>query len=162
VSERTLPREPTVFSRPSDLENQATRLFHAPPERVFQLFTDPSTVTLAFTTNPGRATIEQYEFRPGGKYSIVVRGSDGSECRFWGQFVEILPPQRVVNTFEVSVWPGVRAVETDEFERVGEFTRLTVRWKFSTRADRDRMTGVGGKGGVADQWDHIDEILLRS
>ncbi|HTT16779.1 MAG TPA: SRPBCC domain-containing protein [Thermoplasmata archaeon] len=162
MSERTTPREPTVFSRPSDLENQVVRLFRAPPERLFQLFTDPSTVALVFTTDPSRATVERYDFRPGGGYSIVVRGQDGGECRFRGEYLEIVPPRRVVNTFEVSVWPGVRAVETDEFERVGESTRLTIRWKFSSRADRDRMKGVGGAGGIAEQFEHLDDVLERS
>lgn len=159
MSDRASLRDPTVFSRPSELENQATRIFRAPPERVFQLFTDPSTVAMAFTTDPSRAMIERYEFRPGGRYSIVVRGKDGSECRFQGEFLEIVPPERVVNSFEVSVWPGVRAVETDEFERVGETTRLTVRWRFSTRAERDRMAGVGGEGGISEQWDHLADLL---
>jgi uncharacterized protein YndB with AHSA1/START domain len=162
VNERATSRETTVFSRLNDLENQATRLFHAPPERVFQLFTAPETVALVFTTDPTRATVERYEFRPGGNYSIVVRRGDGTDCRFQGEFLEIDPPRRVVNTFEVSVWPGVRAVETDEFERVGQSTRLTVRWKFSSRADRDQMKGVGGPGGLAEQWDIIDDLLART
>ncbi|MCI4342592.1 MAG: SRPBCC domain-containing protein [Thermoplasmata archaeon] len=162
MSERTASPELTAFSRPSDLENQVSRLFHVPPERLFHFWTDPSTFALTYTTDPTRATVETYEFRQGGKYSIVTRGGDGGVYRFQGEYLEIVPPRRIVNTWEVSMWPGVRAVETDEFERVGESTRLTIRWKYPSREDRDRMKGVGGKGGISEQWDFIADLLART
>lgn len=147
------------FARASELENVVTRVFHARPERVFRFFTDPATFPYVFSPDPSRVTIEELALRPGGRYSVVVRFPNGVTMRFTGEFREIDPPRRIVNTFSASSWGDVVALETDTFEPVGEFTRVTVRYRFPTRADRDRMRGADGEGGTFEVWDHIDRLL---
>lgn len=159
---RRRSQEPTVFSEPSAVENQVSRLFHAPVERVFSLFSDPATVPYVFSPDPGSVTVEKYEFRKGGRYSIAVRQGDGSTVRFQGEYREIDPPRRVVNTFEVDLFPGASAVETDEFEPVGQFTRLTVRWKYLRQEDRDKMSGPAMEQAVTTMWDNVAELLEKA
>ncbi len=154
-------RTKTEFSRVSELENEVTRLFHASPERVFRFFTDPATFPYVFSPDLSRVTMEKMDLRPGGSYSAVVRFPNGVTMRFSGEFREIDPPRRIVNTFSASSWPGVVALETDTFEPVGPFTRVRVRYRFASREDRDRMGGSGGEGGTADVWDHIDRLLQQ-
>ncbi len=149
----------TVVSQPSELENMATRLFRAPPERVFRLFTDPATAAVVFSPNPSDVTIEKMDFRKGGHYSIHVRLPDGSTVRFFGEYLEVDPPRRVVNTFEVSSQPGVVATETDEFEPVGGFTRVTVHWKYPTRQARDQMYGPEMETAVATMWENAARMV---
>ncbi len=161
VEDRATAAEKTEFSRPSELENEVTRLFHAPPDRVFRFFTDPATLPYAFASDLSKVTVEKLEVRPGGHYSVLIHFKDGP-MRFSGEYREIDPPRRIVNTFEASIWPGVVAMETDTFERVGDFTRARVRYKFASREDRDRMEGAGGEGGIADVWDYIDRLLQQS
>ena len=151
----------TKFSRPSELENEVTRIFHAPPERVFRFFTDPATLPYAFGRDLSKVTVETMDIRPGGRYSVVVHFRDGP-MRFSGEYREIEPPRRIVNTFEVSRWSGVVAIETDTFEPVGEFTRVVVRYRFASREDRDRMQGSGGEGSTDEVWDNIDRMLREA
>ncbi len=158
-SDRTRAREPTVFRQPTELENEATRLFHAPRHRVFQFFTDAQTLAHGFSADPSRVTIEEFDFRVGGRFVIAVRQSDGSTVRFSGEYLEIDPPRRMVNTFVASAQPGLSSVETDEFEEVGSFTRLTVRWKFARREDRDAMYGPELERGVSASFDHVADLL---
>jgi uncharacterized protein YndB with AHSA1/START domain len=148
-----------VFSNPSAVENQVSRLFHAPIERVFRMFTDPATLPYVFSPHPESVTIEKLDFRKGGLYSISVKQDDGSSTRFHGEYLEIDPPRRVVNTFEVDRLPGSSAVETDEFEPVGSFTRVTVRWKFQNQAARDRMGSPQTERALTKMWDHFAELL---
>jgi uncharacterized protein YndB with AHSA1/START domain len=155
-------QEPTVFSTPSAVENQVSRLFHAPIERVFRMFTDPAYLPYVFSPHPENVTIEKLDFRPGGLYSISVRQKDGASVRFHGEYLEIDPPRRVVNTFEVDRFPGSTAVETDEFEPVGNFTRLVVRWKFQSQAARDRMGGAQAEQAIITMWDHVADLLEAS
>ena len=159
VSGQMKPRAATVFSQPSDRENAVTRVFHAPIDRVFRVFTDPVYAPSVFAENPADATIEEMDVRPGGRFSIVVRGRDGSTTRFFGEYREVIPLRRVVNTFNVSALPGVLALETDEFEAAGEDTRLTVRWKFDSREDRDKMYGPEFEAAVTKGWDLVDRVL---
>jgi uncharacterized protein YndB with AHSA1/START domain len=138
-----------------------TRVFRAPPERVFRLFTDSATVPYVFSPNPESVKIENLDFRRGGRYSIVVLADDGSPMRFHGEYLEIIPPRRVVNTFEVDSFPGARAIETDEFEPVGAFTRLTVSWKYERREDRDKMSGPDMEAAVTAMWNQVAELLEK-
>jgi uncharacterized protein YndB with AHSA1/START domain len=154
--------EPTIFSQPSDRETRASRLFRAPVERVFRLFTDPATVPHLMSSDPGAVTIETMEFRPGGRFAFLVRQKDGSTVRFSGEYREIVPPRKVVNTFEVSLQPGVVAIETDEFEPVGEFTRITVTWQYTRTSDRDFMAGPAMEAEVTAIWDNLADLLARS
>src|SRR5271170_1180175 len=106
TSVRGRAHEPIVFSQPSAVENQVSRIFRAPPERVFRLFTDAATLPYVFAPDPRSVTIEKLEFRKGGHYSIAVKMNDGSTVRFYGEYREIDPPRRVVNSFEVDMFPG--------------------------------------------------------
>jgi uncharacterized protein YndB with AHSA1/START domain len=148
-----------VFTNPSTVENQVSRLFHAPIERVFRMFTDPASLPYVFSPHPETVTIEKLDFRKGGRYAISVKQDDGSSTRFQGEYLEIDPPRRVVNTFEVDRLPGSTAIETDEFEPVGSFTRLTVRWKFDSQATRDRMGSPQAERAITQMWDQFAELL---
>jgi uncharacterized protein YndB with AHSA1/START domain len=161
TSNRKGPREPTVFSQPSPVENRVSRIFRAPPERVFRLFTDPATVAYLYAPDPESVTIERLEFRKGGKYSFRVKQTDGASVRFHGEYREIEPPRRIVNTFEVDAFPGARAIETDEFEPVGDFTRVTVHWVYLKQDDRDKMSGPAMEEAVTAMWDNVDELLEK-
>lgn len=153
------PQEPTKFSQPSDVENEVSRLFRAPREKVFRVFTDPQTVAYVWSPDPGLVTVETLEFRPGGRYVITVRGKDGGLTRFHGEFLEIDPPHRVVNTWHVSTLPGVEAIETDRFESEGDRTRVTIRWKFASREARDKMGGAEAEAAAVALWNNVDKLL---
>jgi uncharacterized protein YndB with AHSA1/START domain len=158
-SSRRRPHEPIAFSQPSAVETQVTRTFRAPPDRVFRLFTDPETLPYVFAPDPRSVTIEELDFRKGGRYSIRVQLEDGSSVRFQGEYLEVDPPRRVVNTFEVDRFPGASAVETDEFEPVGDSTRVTVRWKYQRQVDRDKMAGPEMERAVTAMWANVDALL---
>jgi|SRR5208282_2252450 len=158
-SNRKGPHETIEFSQPSAVENRVTRIFRAPRARVFHLFTDPATLPYVFAPDPRSVTIEKMDFRRGGKYSIRVKQEDGSLVRFHGEYREIDPPRRVVNTFEVDMFPGASAVETDEFESVGDFTRVTVRWTYQRQEDRNKMSGPEMERAVTAMWENVDALL---
>ena len=161
-SNRRGPHETIEFSQPSVIENRVSRIFRAPPARVFHLFTDPATLPYVFAPDPSSVTIEKMDFRKGGKYAIRVKQDDGSSVRFHGEYREIDPPRRVVNTFEVDMFPGASAVETDTFEPVGDFTRVTVRWTYTRQEDRDKMWGTDVERVITAMWENVDELLLET
>jgi len=75
----------------------------APPERVFQAITDPAQ-TPKWWGQQGmyRVTEWQADLRPGGKWSSVGAGTDGSTFRVEGEYLEVDPPRRLVHTWKAS------------------------------------------------------------
>ena len=78
----------TVVTTPSDTEIRTERIFDAPPEVIFEFWTDPD--LLAQWVGPERLamTVEEYDVRPGGKYRYVHRDGEGNEYVFFGEFLE--------------------------------------------------------------------------
>jgi hypothetical protein len=74
---------------------------------------------------------------------------------------EVNPPPRVVNTFDVGSFPGAIALEKDESEPVGEFTRVTIRWKYQRREPRDKMARPAMEGAVSAMWENVYSLLKQ-
>jgi uncharacterized protein YndB with AHSA1/START domain len=72
----------------------------APPERVFQALTDPNQMP-KWWGQPDMYRITEYkaELRPGGKWSSVGVGADGSSFRIDGEYLELDPPRLLVYTW---------------------------------------------------------------
>ena len=95
-------------------------------------------------------TVIEADVRPGGIWRFVQRDSDGNEYIFNGMYHEIVPPKRLVYTFEFEGMPGHVTVETVTFEKEhGNKTKLTSKSFFQTVEDRDIMLNLRVGGGVA-------------
>src|SRR4051794_2745815 len=101
-----------MVATPSDREILMTREFDAPRVLVFEAHT--SCEHMARWWGPRRYEVAscEFDFRPGGKWRIVHRGSEGQEFGFRGEFREIVRPERIEWTFEFEGWPGKISVQT--------------------------------------------------
>jgi uncharacterized protein YndB with AHSA1/START domain len=78
----------------------------APPERVFQAITDPKQPPQWWgQQGMYRVTEWKADLRPGGKWSSVGVGADGSTFRVEGEYLEIDPPRLLVYTW-IASWSG--------------------------------------------------------
>jgi len=78
----------------------------APPERVFQAITDPHQMPLWWgQQGMYRITEWKADLRPGGKWSSVGIGADGSSFRVEGEYLEVDPPRLLVHTW-IASWSG--------------------------------------------------------
>lgn len=78
-----------------------TRVIDAPRARVFEAWTKPEQMAQWFAPKPFKLIIEKMDFRPGGRFSMAMRGPDGSDFPFTGTYREIVPPERLVWTGEL-------------------------------------------------------------
>ncbi len=104
-------------------------------------------------------------FRPGGAYRFVQRGPDGAEHGFRGEYRDIVPPARLVYTFEYEGLPGHIAVETLTFDEADGKTTLTSRMLFDSNDDRDGMLQSGMEDGASQTMDRLAaylELLTRT
>lgn len=72
------------------------RLIDAPRERVFRALADPVHLARWWGPNGFSSTFEQFEFRPGGHWRLVMHGPDGTDYPNDNRFSEIVVPERVV------------------------------------------------------------------
>jgi len=148
-----------TVTTPSDREIVMTRIFDAPRDLVFEAHT--SCEHMSRWWGPRRYEVGSCEidFRPGGMWRIVHRGSDGQEFGFHGQFREIVRPERIVWTFEFEGMPGHVSVDTLTLEEHDGKTTLTATSVFDTVEDRDGMLQSGMQEGAAETWDRLAEYL---
>ncbi|MET9351445.1 TIGR03086 family metal-binding protein [Streptomyces sp. NPDC006617] len=140
-----------------------TRDFDAPPERVFQAYTDPDLVVQWL--GPRRLTmrIDRYDARSGGSYRYVHRADDGTEYGFHGVFHEVRPGERIVQTFTYEGAPDGVSLETVVFEGLGDRrTRLIAKSLMDSVEARDAMLAGGMEGGVREGHERLDELLRGS
>lgn len=75
-----------------------TRIFNAPPELMFKLWTDPLHVAQWWGPHGFTNPVCEMDVRPGGALRIVMRAPDGTDYPMKGVFQEIVAPERLVFT----------------------------------------------------------------
>jgi uncharacterized protein YndB with AHSA1/START domain len=150
-----------IFVYPSDREIVMTRIFDAPRDLVFKAQTDPNLIPQWWGPRSLTTTVDKMDVRPGGVWRFVQRGADGNEYAFNGVYREIVPPQRIVDTFEFEGMPGHVMLETGTLEEQGGKTKLTVTALFQTAEDRDGSLKSGMLEGWSETLDRLAELLEK-
>ena len=144
----------------SDREVVLTRVFDAPRELVFRAHTDPDLIPQWWGLRSNTTVVEQMDVRSGGIWRFVQRDAQGNEFAFHGEYREVLPPERLVNTFEFEGLPGHIILDTSVFEELPDGrTQLTATSLFATIVDRDGMINSGMESGSNESWDRLAELL---
>ena len=150
-----------TITTPTDREIHIERIFDAPRERVFAVYTDPELIPEWWGPRGTKATVDQMDVRPGGSWRFVERDDDGGETAFRGTYREVTPPERIVQTFEWEGMPGHVCVETAVFEDLGDQTKVTTTSLFHTTEERDGMLNSGMERGLNETYARLDELLAK-
>lgn len=143
-----------VVTTPTDREIHVEREFDAPRERVFAVMTDPALIPEWW----GNGTaVEEMDVRVGGAWRFSAEGG----ALFYGEYREITPPERLVQTFESAYAPGRIHLQTSELEDLGERTKLTTTFVFDTTEERDQVLQYGGEAGMNETYTRLDALLAR-
>lgn len=144
----------------TDVEIMMRRVFDAPRERVFNTYIDPMAIPGWWGPVNTTTRVERMEVKPGGAWRFIQRDSDGNEYAFRGEYREVVPPVRLVNTFEFEPMAGHVIVETATFEELPDGkTQVTVVSLFASKEDRDGMINSGMEAGATDSWDRLADYL---
>jgi uncharacterized protein YndB with AHSA1/START domain len=150
---------PTTVERTSDRELTVTRTLAAPARIVFEAWTTPALMMRWWA--PGSFGIVflscDMDVRTGGSYRFVF-GHPASEqpMAFFGRYIEVTPPSRLVWTNEEE---SDGAVTTVTFEPVDGGTRIVVRDLYPSKAALDAAMASGSTGAWPEQFEALDDLL---
>ncbi|MDA0166080.1 SRPBCC family protein [Solirubrobacter ginsenosidimutans] len=152
-----------ILTLPSDTEILMVREFDAPRELVFKAYTTPELVKRWWAGKRGNVTIADIDLRVGGRWRYVMVADAGFEVAFHGEYQEIVPNEKLVNTeiFEGAPEAGA-AVVTCTFEDLdGGRTKLSMLTSVDTKEIRDMIIGTGMESGAQEGLDILEQIAIE-
>jgi uncharacterized protein YndB with AHSA1/START domain len=136
----------TTVTKPSEREIRVERVFDAPREHVFSVWTDPELIPEWWGDE---TVVEEMEVRAGGRYRFRTQFGVVE-----GEYREVDAPALLVQTFQ-------NHLQTLEFEDLGEQTKLTQTMLFATPEERDTTMNYGVQKGAEGGFARIDAALAK-
>lgn len=156
----TKPR--TAVERKSDRELVVTRTFNGPARLVFDAWTKPELFKRWWTPKSCGLTMLSCEMdvRTGGGYRLVFAfGNDVAKpMEFFGKYVEVTPPSRLVWTNDEAGGGGT--ITTVTFEERGGKTLLVMHDLYPSKEALDAAIASGSTSGAAETFEQLDEVLV--
>ena len=161
AAEPTATQDRTTVERTSERELVVTRTIDGPPPAVFEAWTDAELFRQWWV--PKSMGLEllscEVDARVGGGYRLTFDVGEAEPLAFFGRYLEVTPPSRLVWTNEEGDEGTV--VTTVTFEDDGAGTRLVVRDRYPSKAALDAAMASGATGWNPESFDQLDELLAK-
>lgn len=146
----------SVVQRVSDREITVTRLFDAPPRIVFKAWSDPDLFKRWWAPKSMGIPLRSVEMdvRTGGTYRLEFGHDAENTFAFFGKYIEVVPPERIVWTNEEGEDGGISTVT---FLEKGGKTLLTYSETYPSSEALE--ASLGGLDGAPEQFAQLDELL---
>ena len=133
-----------------------TRVFDAPRELVFDVWTDPNHIANWWGPRGFTTTTHVMDVRPGGEWRFIMHGPDGTDYDNEIVYLEVVRPERLVYTHGPAPIFDVTVTFTEE----GGKTRVTMRSIFASAAVRDQVAEeFGAIEGMNETLDRLVEYV---
>ena len=147
--------------RISERELVTTHIFDAPRELVWKAWTDPKLIPRWWGPSRYTTTLEKMDVRSGGTLRFIQRDAEGNVFGFHGKYKEVVPPERIVDTFEFEGMPGHVLVESATFEEIDGRTKVTQKSVFETVEDLEGMLASGMEEGARETMERFTELVAE-
>ena len=150
-----------IYSDGGDLVFERT--FDAPREKVWQAFTDPNLVPRWWGKHGTTTIVEAMDVRPGGKWRYVSHAPDREDVAFYGEYLEVDPPNGFKWTFMFDV-EGVGPMggpETHTFEDVNGKTKVVSVGHMGSVEMLEGALSTGMVAGALETWDRLADLLAQ-
>jgi uncharacterized protein YndB with AHSA1/START domain len=133
------------------------RVFDAPRDLIWRVMTDPERITHWWGPNGYSTTVVEMDVRVGGRWRFISHTTGGEDVPFTGEYLEVVPLERVVQTFIYDVPPfnEMAAIETFTLEDLGARTRVVNRSTFPSLEALEGALGSGMVRGAIESWDRL-------
>jgi uncharacterized protein YndB with AHSA1/START domain len=159
AAEATTTSGRTTIERTSDQELVVTRTIDGPREAVFEAWTDAELFRQWWVPKSIGVKLLSCEVdaRVGGGYRLTFDNGTAEPIAFFGRYLEVTPPTRLVWTNEEGDEGTV--VTTVTFLDEGAGTRLVVHDRYPSKAALDAAVASGATGWNPETFDQLDELL---
>ena len=157
--EPTLVANGAMVERTSERELVVTRTVNGPARLVFEAWTNAELLQRWWTPKSFPISLLSCETDPrvGGSYRLVF-GYEGSTFEFFGRYLKVTPPTRLVWTNAEGGDGGV--VTTVTFEETDGRTRLVVHDLYPSKEALDAAIASGSTSGMPEALAQLDELLV--
>ena len=97
---------------PADDQILIEREFAAPAHLVWRAVTEPELVRRWWHACRGEMTVCEIDLRVGGDWRYAMRTESGDEVAFYGEFLEIVPHEKIVQTETFAPFPDDASTNT--------------------------------------------------
>jgi uncharacterized protein YndB with AHSA1/START domain len=137
-----------------------TRTFNAPLALVWRAVSEPEHLVRWWGPHSHSSKVLELDRRVGGNWRIQTTTKSGQVIVFHGEYREIEPPRKCVQTFGVEgMYGGAYSVDTLTLEAAGDRTIYKVVSVLPDAATRDAMMNSGMEFGVIEGFERLDAIL---
>jgi uncharacterized protein YndB with AHSA1/START domain len=150
-------KNPTTVERKSERELVVTRTFNGPARLVFEAWTKAELFKRWWVPKsfPVNLLSCEMDVRVGGGYKLVF-GTDPSESKaFFGKYLEVSPPSRLVWTNDEGGDGG--PVTTVTLEEKGGKTMVVMHELHPSKASLDE--GLGAYDAIGETFNQLEEVL---
>lgn len=147
---------PTTIEQASERELVVTRTFDAPARIVFKAWTTPELFMRWWAPRSMGMNLLSCEMdvRTGGGYRLEFGQDPATSAAFFGKYLEVTPPSRLVWTNDEG---EDAAVTTVTFEEQDGRTLLVLRELYPSKAALEANRGA--EEGLPEQFGQLDELL---
>jgi uncharacterized protein YndB with AHSA1/START domain len=155
-----------VVTLPTDEQILITREFDAPRHLVYRAYTTPELVRRWWHANRGEVTLAEIDLRVGGKWRYVMVADGGFEVGFHGEYLELVPNERIVSTELYEGTPehvsqeDATTVNTATFTEAEGRTTLTILVQATNKLTRDAIVDSGMEAGLQDAMDLLEQLAI--
>jgi len=151
----------TTAERASEREMVVTRSFNAPPRIVWEAWTRPELLQRWWAPKSiGISFVScEADVRTGGGYRFVFSHPASEQpAAFFGRYLEVIPPSRLVWTNDEG--DGEGSVTTVTFEARGAETLVTVRDLYPSKAALDEAIATETMASYDETFEQLDELFV--
>jgi uncharacterized protein YndB with AHSA1/START domain len=142
----------------SDREIVVERTIHARSDRIFGAYTDPQVLPKWWAPPGASLRVDRMDVRRGGTYRFIQRSPGGQELVFVGAYLEVVPPTRLVYTFEIE-GQGNPVTTTVELREEGASTRVTLTNLCASKEVKEAMLKYGAQAGARAALRQLAQVL---
>jgi uncharacterized protein YndB with AHSA1/START domain len=143
---------------PADTQILITREFDAPRRLVYRALTEPDLAGRWWSGDRGQVTSIESDLRPGGQWRYVMIANPGFEVAFRGEFIEIVPGERIVRTEIFEGVPDAVATSTTTLTEADGRTTMAMLVEHTSRENRDMHLNSGMEAGMQESLSQMEQV----
>jgi uncharacterized protein YndB with AHSA1/START domain len=149
-----------LVTLPTETQILITREFDAPKHLVYKAWTTPELIRRWWSGERGEVTAAEVDLRVGGSWRYVMTANAGFEVAFHGEYLEIVPDERIVATEIYEGMPDAAAMTTLTLTEKDGRTTLSILVQHTSQEFRDAHINSGMEAGMQEAMDHLEQVAI--